>query len=137
VGVEPPQFVTPRSRGGAGLPLVSLGLLMVWLISPVVWLLVTGLVSPEVTTWCDHNDVELVFIPTHASWLNWVEAELAALRYVALNGTDHRSHTEQGQAIGAYIRWRNANTGPKRGFAMKSKIRSSGWQANYRAKVSC
>ena len=45
--VEPPQFVTPRSRGGAGLPLVSLGLLMVWLISPVVWLLVTGLVSPH------------------------------------------------------------------------------------------
>jgi len=91
----------------------------------------------EVTTWCDENDVELVFIPTYASWLNWIEAEFAALRYFALNGTDHRSHTEQGQAISAYIRWRNANTEPKRRFAINSKIRSPGWQANYRAKVSC
>jgi hypothetical protein len=69
--------------------------------------------------------------------LNWIEAEFAALRYFALNGTDHHDHTEQGQAIGDYIRWRNANTEPKRGFAINSKIRSPGWQANYRAKVSC
>jgi hypothetical protein len=47
MGVEPPLFVTPRSRGGAGLPLVSLALLTIWLISPIVWLLVTGLVSPH------------------------------------------------------------------------------------------
>jgi hypothetical protein len=47
MSVEPPQSVTPRSRGGAGLPLVSIALLMVWLISPIVWLLVTGLVSPH------------------------------------------------------------------------------------------
>jgi hypothetical protein len=36
-----------------------------------------------------------VFLPTYSSWLNWIEAEFAALRYFALNGTDHRSHTEQ------------------------------------------
>ena len=45
----------------------------------------------EVTAWCEDNNVELVFIPTYASWLNWIEAEFAALRYFALNGTDHRS----------------------------------------------
>jgi DDE superfamily endonuclease len=28
-------------------------------------------------------------------WLNWIEAEFAALRYFALNGTDHRTHGEQ------------------------------------------
>jgi hypothetical protein len=39
--------------------------------------------------------------------LNWIEAEFAALRYFALNGTDHHSHEEQGQAIGDYVRWRN------------------------------
>ena len=90
----------------------------------------------EVRTWCDANNVELVFVPTYASWLNWIEAEFAALRYFALNGTDHRSHTEQGDAIRDYIRWRNTHAEPKRGFAINSKIRSPDWQQNYRAKVS-
>jgi hypothetical protein len=57
--------------------------------------------------------------------------------YFALNGTDHHSHEEQGQAIGDYVRWRNAETQPKQGFAINSKIRRPDWQANYRAKVSC
>lgn len=91
----------------------------------------------EVIDWCAANDVELVFIPTNASWLNWIEAEFAALRYYALNGTDHRSHEEQGQAIAAYVRWRNARARPKHGFAINSKIRSPDWQANYQANVSC
>jgi hypothetical protein len=55
--------------------------------------------------------------------LNWIECEFAALRYFALNGTDHRSHGEQDDAIGPYIRWRNQHSQPKRGFAVKSKIR--------------
>lgn len=84
----------------------------------------------DVATWCDHNDVELVFLPTNASWLNWIEAEFAALRYFALNGTDHHSHEEQGTAIKTYMMWRNAHAQPKRGFAIKSKIRSPDYQAN-------
>lgn len=40
----------------------------------------------------------------YPSWLNWIESELAALRNFALNGTDHRSHGEQNDAIAAYIR---------------------------------
>lgn len=91
----------------------------------------------EVTDWCHEHNVELVFIPTNASWLNWIEAEFAALRYFALNGTDHRSHTEQGRAISDYIRWHNTNAEPKHSFAINSKIRKPEWQANYRAKVSC
>lgn len=50
---------------------------------------------PEVLAWCHTHDIELVFTPTNASWLNWIESEFAALRYFALNGTDHRSHAEQ------------------------------------------
>ncbi|MFF5077035.1 hypothetical protein ACFY36_08285 [Actinoplanes sp. NPDC000266] len=42
-----------------------------------------------------------------SSWLNWIEAEFAALRYFALNGTDHLSHEEQDAAIGDCIRWHN------------------------------
>ncbi len=54
-----------------------------------------------------------MFLPTYASWLNWIEAEFAAMRYFALNGTGHRTHAEQETAIGAYTRWRNQHTKPK------------------------
>ncbi|MFD9733267.1 hypothetical protein [Umezawaea sp. NPDC059074] len=45
-----------------------------------------------------------MFLPTYGSWLNWIEAEFAALCYFAFNDTDHRDHTEQNAVIGAYIR---------------------------------
>ncbi|MFE3254313.1 IS630 family transposase [Nocardia sp. NPDC059091] len=77
----------------------------------------------EVRAWCTDNAVELVFLPTYSSWLNWIECEFAALRAFALNGTDHRSHTEQDTAIGDYLRWRNQHAQPKRDFAVNSKIR--------------
>ena len=44
------------------------------------------------------------------------------MRYFALNGTDHRTHAEQADAIAAYIRWRNARAEPKRDFASRSVI---------------
>lgn len=77
----------------------------------------------EVRTWAAANDVELVFLPTYGSWLNWIESEFAALRYFALNGTDHRTHAEQNTAIAAYIRWRNTRAEPKTNFAPDSPIR--------------
>jgi hypothetical protein len=49
----------------------------------------------RVRAWCQANRIELVFLPTYGSWLNWIEAEFAALRHFALNGTDHRTHAEQ------------------------------------------
>lgn len=85
----------------------------------------------EVATWCAANDVELVFVPTNASWLNWIESEFAALRYFALNGSDYRSHEEQNAAIGAYLRRRNSRAQPKTHFAINSKIRP-----DYLRKVS-
>ncbi|MFF0493939.1 IS630 family transposase [Nocardia sp. NPDC004068] len=77
----------------------------------------------EVRAWCAANAVELVFLPTYSSWLNRIECEFSALRYFALNGTDHRSHAVQDAAIGAYIRWRNQHARPIRDFAVGSKIR--------------
>lgn len=77
----------------------------------------------EVRDWCADHNVELVFLPTYASWLNWIESEFAALRYFTLNGADHASHAEQNAAIGAYLRWRNARARPKRHYAINSKIR--------------
>ncbi len=39
--------------------------------------------------------------------LNRIEAQFTALRYFAVNGTDHASHEEQASMIGRYIIWRN------------------------------
>ncbi|MGV9252328.1 hypothetical protein [Streptomyces sp. NPDC003697] len=77
--------------------------------------------------------MEPVFLPTYGSWLNWIEAEFAALRYFALNGTDHRSHDEQNAAIAAYVGRRNARAAPKTAFAPDSPIRS--W-TDYPAKAA-
>jgi transposase len=86
---------------------------------------------PTVTSWAAANNVELVFLPTNASWLNWIESEFTALRYFALSGTDHRTHAWQGQMIDRYIRWRNARAQPKRNFAPNSVIRTwTGYQIN-------
>jgi hypothetical protein len=45
--------------------------------------------------------------PTNASWLNRIEAQFTALRYFALDGTDHASHREQGSMIRRYVIWRS------------------------------
>ncbi len=87
----------------------------------------------DVRAWAVDNDIELVFLPTYGSWLNWIEAEFAAVRYFALNGTDHRSHDEQNAAIAAYIRWHNARAEPKTNFAPGSPIRT--W-TQYPAKAA-
>jgi len=86
---------------------------------------------PKVTGWAAEHNVELVFLPTYSSWLNWIEPEFAALRYFVLNGTDHRTHAWQGQMIDRYMRWRNARAQPKTDFAAKSVIRTwTGYQTN-------
>lgn len=83
----------------------------------------------EVTDWCAAH-VELVFTPTHASWLNWIEAEFTALRYFTLDGSDYPSHTAQEAAIAGYVRWANKRATPKRHFAVGSKIRRPDYLPN-------
>jgi hypothetical protein len=39
--------------------------------------------------------------------LNRIEAQFTALRYFALDGTDHASHQAQASMIRRYIIWRN------------------------------
>ena len=48
-------------------------------------------------------------MPFYASWLNRIEAQFHALRYFALDGTDHPSHEAQSRMIRRYIAWRNRN----------------------------
>jgi len=73
--------------------------------------------SPHLTTatdarvgeWAAANNAEIAYTPTNASWLNRIEAQFTALRYFALDGTDHASHTEQASMIRRYIIWRNTH----------------------------
>lgn len=65
--------------------------------------------ATRVGTWARANNVEIAYTPTNSSWLNRIEAQFTALRYFALDGTDHRTHQEQGSMIRRYIAWRNRN----------------------------
>jgi transposase len=78
--------------------------------------------SPHLTTktdsrvgdWAAANNVELAYVPFYGSWLNRIEAQFTALRYFALDGTDHADHREQATMIRRYIAWRNRHvTDPK------------------------
>jgi transposase len=68
----------------------------------------------RVGNWAAANNIELTYTPTNASYLNRVEAQFAALRYFALDGTDYASHTEQGLMIRRYIAWRNRHARDQR-----------------------
>jgi len=64
----------------------------------------------RVGDWAATNNVELAYVPFYGSWLNRTEAQFTALRYFALDGTDHPSHAEQASMIRRYIAWRNRHT---------------------------
>jgi hypothetical protein len=51
-----------------------------------------------------HTDQQLL---AEQPWLNRIKAQCTALRYFALDGTDHASHKEQGSMIRRHIIWRN------------------------------
>jgi transposase len=61
----------------------------------------------RVGDWAEANNVELAYVPFYASWLNRIEAQFTALRYFALDGTDHPTHRAQATMIRRYIAWRN------------------------------
>jgi transposase len=65
--------------------------------------------DPRVGEWAVANNVELAYVPFYASWLNRIEAQFTALRYFALDGTDHPTHRAQASMIRRYIAWRNRN----------------------------
>jgi transposase len=61
----------------------------------------------RVGDWAAGNNVELAYVPFYGSWLNRIEAQFTALRYFALDGTDHDRHRAQASMIRRYIAWRN------------------------------
>jgi hypothetical protein len=72
------------------------------------------------------NNLALASVPTNASFLNRIECHFTALRYFALNGTDHRCHCheEQNSMIRRYIAWRNRHTDDEalRAVSQRAKV---------------
>jgi transposase len=78
----------------------------------------------RVGEWAAANNVELAYVPTNASFLNRIECHFTALRYFALNGTDHRNHEQQNSMIRRYIAWRNRHTDNEelRAISLRAKV---------------
>jgi transposase len=78
----------------------------------------------RVGDWAAENNVELAYVPTNASFLNRIECHFTALRYFALNGTDHQSHEEQNSMIRRYIAWRNRHSDDDvlRAISLRAKV---------------
>jgi transposase len=78
----------------------------------------------RVGEWAAANNAELAYVPTNASFLNRIECHFAALRYFALDGTDHRSHDEQNSMIRPYIMWRNRHIDDEelRDISLRAKV---------------
>jgi transposase len=81
----------------------------------------------RVGEWAAANNVELAYVPFYGSWLNRIEAQFTALRYFALDGTDHQTHREQASMIRRYIAWRNRHvTDPRLRKVIRRAETSSG-----------
>ena len=61
----------------------------------------------KVKKWAKENNVELVFTPTNASWLNRIECHFGPLRKFVLEGCTYADHDELAREIQNYLRWRN------------------------------
>jgi transposase len=57
-----------------------------------------------------HN-IEPVYTPTYASWLNAIEAHFGPLKKFAIAGTDDPSHEHRRRRIARYLTWRNRSKG--------------------------
>lgn len=77
----------------------------------------------EIVDWASANNVELVYTPTYASWLNRIECHFAPLRKFALSGVYYADHKAQMRGIRRYIGWRNRHKRDERILKEQAKVR--------------
>jgi hypothetical protein len=63
----------------------------------------------RIRQWAAEHNVELLFIPTYASWANPIGCHFGAIRHFVLKNCNYSSHRAFGGRLHAYLRWRNAN----------------------------
>ena len=70
-----------------------------------------------------HN-IEPVYTPTYASWLNAIECHFTPLKKFAIGGTDDPSHEYRRWRIARYLTWRNRDKGTaKAALAKFSRVK--------------
>ena len=57
------------------------------------------------------NNMESVWTPTYASWLNAIESHFGPLKWFTLQNSDDTSHRERRSRIYRYLTWRNEQCG--------------------------
>jgi DDE superfamily endonuclease len=62
---------------------------------------------PRVLEYAETNNIELVFTPTNASWLNPIESHFGHLRKFAISNCNPKNHSEIATNVRRYISWRN------------------------------
>ncbi|SFV07454.1 ATP-binding protein [Alicyclobacillus macrosporangiidus] len=77
----------------------------------------------RVRNWAAENNVELVYTPTHASWLKRIDCHFGPLRKFVLSGSNHEDHKARADSIWAYICWRNKHQRNARFLREKKKIK--------------
>lgn len=76
-----------------------------------------------VKEWAAVNNIELVYTPTYASWLNRIECHFGPLRKFVLRNSNYKNHKELAKAIQEYIRWRNRHAKHPRILKEQNKVK--------------
>ena len=80
--------------------------------------------TDEVDEWLEQNNAERVPTPTNASWMNRIECHFTPLKKFAIANSNPKDHTELGQSIQKYIKWRNRNPRKKKILDIQKKTRT-------------
>jgi transposase len=67
--------------------------------------------TPDIRAFADHNNIELVPVPTYASYLNRIEAHFRPITEFVVNNADYLNWDAFAHALAAHVRHRN---GPDR-----------------------
>ena len=65
--------------------------------------------TPQIRTWAESHNVELVPTPTSASHLNRIECHFRPLREFVVNASDYVSHADVAVAFRRYLHRRNTD----------------------------
>jgi hypothetical protein len=79
--------------------------------------------TSKIGQWAESHNVELVPIPTYASYFHRIECQFQPLREFVINASDYASHGEVGRAFRRYVQRRNSDHGSTRIRLLESRSR--------------
>ena len=79
--------------------------------------------TPKIRQWAELHNVELVPIPSYASYFNRIECQFQPLRELVINASDYASHAEVAHAFRRYVHRRNSDHDTPRIRLLESRSR--------------